>query len=234
VVPPPPELRRAVRDAVATVPCALVSGDVTGQGNALNLRALVAASSESALRTTMANVAPSLSIDWDINPLSETYCSALDLIRPLVPKFGLLSSGLSLSTHDGRTRLFEGDHLILKITTPNYSSRVRLDDVQSDGTVYHMQPSDGYPSIEYKPLSQFNWGEGRSGFTEAAVVQAPFGTNLIIAIASSGRPLLREKRPPVEPTDTYLRDLRASIEAAQARLEIITAAALVLTTSQHP
>ena len=234
MVPPPPESRRAVRDAVATVPCVLVSGDVTRTGTALELRALVAANAEPHLRTAVANAVPALSTDWHIETLSETVCSALELIRPLVAKFGMPGSGLAISTGDGRTHLWEGDRIVLQVTTPNYPARVRLDDLQSDGTVYHMQPSDVYPPSEYKPLSQFRWGEARSALDEPAVVQPPFGTDLVVAIAASGRPLFLEKRPQTEPTDVYLRDLRAAIEAAQTRREIVTAAALVLTTSKRP
>jgi hypothetical protein len=145
----------------------------------------------------------------------------------------MLNSGLTLSTQDGRTNLLEGNRIVLRITAPNYRSRVQLDDVQSDGSVYHMQPSDGYPASQYDPQSQHTWGDARPGVVDPPVVAAPFGTNLIIAIASE-KPLFVERRPPIEKVDDYLRSLRSAIEAAQTRHEVITATALILSTSKRP
>jgi hypothetical protein len=214
------------------IPCTIVSGDIIREGNGLTVRGMVTTSSEARVHAAAANAGPMLSLGWTVESIGEAYCSALELIRPLVAKFGMPSSGLAISIGDGGTHLREGDRIVLNITAPNYRSRVQLDDLQSDGTVYHMQPSDGYPANMYEPLSQNHWGDARSG-VELPVVQAPFGTNMIIAIASQ-RPLFLEKRPAVEPTDVYLRALRSAIEAARARREVITAAVLVLTTSKRP
>ena len=69
----PAELRRAVRDAIAPIPCALASGDVIGDGNTLELRAIVAANSEAGLRAAVAKAVPMLAIDWHIGTFNEPY-----------------------------------------------------------------------------------------------------------------------------------------------------------------
>ena len=69
----------------------------------------MAANSEAGLRAAVAKAVPTLAIDWHIETFREPYCKMLELIRPLVPKFGMLKGGLMLTTDDGATKLFEGD-----------------------------------------------------------------------------------------------------------------------------
>jgi serine/threonine-protein kinase len=224
------ELRRVVASAAATVPCALVSGDVVQNGAALLLDGLVSAREEASLRTAVSGAAPDLSLVWRVTSFDGPYCDAVELLRTFAVPFGAPALGLAVATADGRTHLQEGDPLQLRITAPGFHAHVQLDYLQNDGTVYHMQPSAAYPGTLQEPGSQHGWGEPRPDVAELPSVQPPFGADMIIAIAAPA-PLLPNTRPEIEPTDTYLRDLRAAIEAARARDELLAGTALILVIS---
>ncbi|WP_372623332.1 serine/threonine protein kinase [Falsiroseomonas sp.] len=231
---PREETRRAVRDAIATVPCALVSGDIAEDGNTLLLTGLAASGeTEAELRTVVTSAAPSAALDWRVRSFEGPYCAALELVRPISPRFGMLGTGLSLSLAGGRTTLTDGDRLIVDITAPNFPAFLQLSYFQGDGTVFHMQPSAAAPARRYEPLARDRWGEPGPTMAEPPTVGPPFGTDLILGVASES-PLFSRTRPETETAEAYLRDLQAAIEAARRRREVLAGTAVPLTVRPRP
>ncbi|WP_372623363.1 serine/threonine-protein kinase [Falsiroseomonas sp.] len=223
----PEELRRTVAAVVGATPCALVSGDATGNGTALLLDGLVAAQHAAPLRAALAQAAPGVALTWRVTAFDGPHCEAVELLRSLAAPFGTPAAGLAVATSDGRTHLEEGDRLVLRVTAPDFRARVQLDYLQTDGTTYHMQPSAAYPGAVQEPGSRLDWGEPRPGIAEPPTVQPPFGADMVMAIAAPSW-LFHEPRPEIEPTADYLRELRAAIAAVRRRGEPVAGTALII------
>lgn len=223
------EMRAAISAAIKPISCALVSGDVTHEADAVRLNVLAEKDAEPALRSAIAAAAPAATLDLHVATFDGPYCELLELLRPFSTPFGSADIGLDIAMDENRTELQEGDRIVVRITAPDYPSLVQLDYLQKDGTVSHMQPSKLYPAERYAPLSRHSWGEPRPNEADPPVVALPFGTDMITAIASDTL-LFPQGRPETEPIQDYLRVLRDAIAAAQQRHESLAAAALVLRT----
>ena len=232
VPPPRPDIDK-LRGAVASIPCALVSGGVAEGGTRVVLNGVATGEAEVRLRATVAGAAPRAPVDWHVATFEGPYCGVLDLLRSISVAFGTSGTGLVISLNGNRTDLLDGDPVVVHITAPNYPSVVQLDYLQNDGTVYHMQSSSFDPQERYAPLSVHSSGEPGPGTIAPLTVLPPFGTDMIIAIASD-RPLFPQARPPVAKMQDYLRDLEGAVSAARQRGEHLSGAALVLTTRPSP
>ena len=107
---------------------------------------------------------------------------------------------------------------------PDFRGNLRVDYVAHDGTLLHLYPqvADPKQAMTADPPRVFQAGRGgqarrsKPGPPSWEVGQ-PYGTDMIIAIASS-QPLFDRPRPDnVESAAEYLRDLQAAVEAAQGR-----------------
>lgn len=223
------EIRAAIAAAIKPMGCALVSGDVTPEGNAVKLDVLTEKGVEPGLRSAIAAAAPAARLDLHVATFDGPYCELVELLRPLFTPFGSTGAGLAIFLKGNRMELQDGDRVAVGINAPNYTSLVQLDYLQKDGIVYHMQPSRSNPAERYAPLSQHSWGEPRPNEAPLLEVGPPFGTDMIAAIASDTL-LFPQGRPETEGIQDYVRDLRDAITAAQRRQESLTAAALVLRT----
>jgi serine/threonine-protein kinase len=148
-----------------------------------------------------------------VQTIDGPYCGALDTVRPFRP---LLSpAALSLGLAGGKTTLANGALIALNATLPGYAGAVEIDYFQSDGTVFHLVPKLAAGQLA---LSQ-NIGE----------VSAPFGTDLIVAVASSG-PLFSSARPQLENDSAYLPALHLALQGATAAGGQVSVAALPVVT----
>jgi eukaryotic-like serine/threonine-protein kinase len=113
---------------------------------------------------------------------------------------------------------------------PDFSSRLRVDYVAHDGAVQHLYPqlADMKDGIAADPPRLYAPAEAVSLGHPSWAISEPYGTDMIIAVASS-EPLFDRPRPRnAETADLYLRELQAAIDTAWQRGVRLSGAAVTL------
>jgi eukaryotic-like serine/threonine-protein kinase len=119
----------------------------------------------------------------------------------------------------------------------DFRGEVIVDYLDREGNVQHLYPTlgdparhmDANPSRVFAPGEVLNLGDPGPG-NPGWQVDEPYGTDVIIAIASA-QPLFDQPRPAnVEKATAYLRDLRRAVEASWSRGLRLTATATALET----
>ncbi len=233
---PQPALTRIVAQAIAPLGCALLTGDVDAQGR-IRLAGVVARDSAPLLHRILLDAAPANPVQWQVQPIAGPYCHALDALRIAAPPFGAEAGPFSLSLRGGGDRLLKDDYIIPVVRTPDFPSALTLDYFASDGSVSHLAfvaPHELLP-----PGATFTVGDPHPADAAANLpasgttgwqVDAPFGTDLIVAIASV-RPLFAGPRPDGESTQAYVAALREALATARRRGERVALAVLPVETA---
>jgi tRNA A-37 threonylcarbamoyl transferase component Bud32 len=212
-------LRRQIAQWVSSQNCALLGGNVFN-GGSINLSGLAAVGAVDGLRQGVANFAPPGQIDWRVNAVDPVFCPTLTALRPLVPAFGSAGgSRLGLQMADGKTRLHDGDPVRVQLVMPDFPARLRVDYIAHDGSVEHLYPQLADPKIGITadPPRVYSAGEPINLGHPSWTISEPYGTDMIIAIASS-EPLFDRPRPGnAETLSVYLRDLPAFALRARRR-----------------
>ena len=226
----PAALRGKIADWASAQRCALLGGNINDSG-AIDLAGFAGHLSIDGLRQGIATFAPPNQIDWRVTGVDGVFCPALDALRPLVPAFGATdASWLALQMADGKTRLRDGERVRVQLTMPDFAGRLRVDYVAHDGTVQHLYPqiADPKDKIVADVPRTIGASEAVSLANPAWVIGPPYGTDMIIAVASS-RPLFDKPRPSnAETAAVYLRDLQAAIDLARQRGDRVAGAATTL------
>jgi tRNA A-37 threonylcarbamoyl transferase component Bud32 len=231
-------IRQQVAQLAAAQHCSLVDGAVRDGGNIM-LDGLAGPSAADALRQALGGVTIPGAVDWRVNSVDPVFCPALNTLHPIVPVFGAVGPRLGLTLADGKTRLSDGDQVLPRLVMPNFRGSLVVDYLAHDGTIQHLYPQladpKNQPPLTADPPRVFQAGEavklgdprpGHPGW----VAGSPYGTDMIIAIASS-RPLFNRPRPGnVETGPDYMRDLQAAVDAARRSGEQLAGSALTLDT----
>ncbi len=167
-------------------------------------------------------------------------------LRPWPQCEALITYREALDRHDGvqltlvgadPNALTEEDPIELEVTTPAYPSYLYLTYIQANGEAIHLvQPRGRFP----KPLApntrlRLGRGSGQAGQLKLTV-SAPFGHELVVAIASAS-PLFTEERPNTQIERDYLTQFRQAFllkPDPNAPLRVISAAAATLFTHAKP
>lgn len=205
----------AVRDALArltvSVFCALPRFSVSDDGRVAVSGPVGAGVADSALREAVTSAAPGAMVTWETQPISGVYCGVLDAVRAIAQPSG---PALDLGMADGVTRLPESTVIRPVVRMPDFPAYLMLDYYASDGTVLHLLPASGSP---HKPEAPNATVQVLDRLKQRLESGPPFGTDAIVAIASSV-PLFPS--PPTrrdESARDYLGTLTTAIEAAQRR-----------------
>lgn len=206
--PPPPataaSLVEGVRAALAELRCAdlrtdvvdgqlSVSGTVTSPEDERRVSALVDALPVGIARWPALAVAPS------------TLCEPL--LAAESPRAANAERGQPLTVAlvpDGT--LADGQDLVLDLRSVEGAGAVLVDYFTVDGGVVHLLPNPSEPAAALEPGAPRRIGE-RSGRTRFWTVGPPFGTELIVVVASPA-PLFPVPRPEAEPAAAYLPELQ--------------------------
>ena len=156
------------------------------------------------------------------------YCNVLDAIRPYHPLFGVPSQMLGLNLAGGKTTLHNGDLITVDETMPAYAGYLQTDYFSSDGTVLHLYPTPADPLQPVAAGGSKILGDPTHGGARWQV-SAPYGTDLILSIASS-QPLFPTVRSQEENASDYLPALRAALQNAASSGEKLSIAALPVVT----
>nr|WP_275112944.1 serine/threonine-protein kinase [Rhodopila globiformis] len=216
----------------ATQRCAFIGGEVRGNGEAV-LTGIAGPGAEQDIRRAVASRAVPGTIQWRVASAAAAFCPALDLLQSAAPPFGATGPHLSLTLVNGRTALRDGERIRPRLVMPGFAGYLRVDYITHDGNVQHLYPqvadANGTVADRIRLLSageQVGLGDpvpGQPGWE----VGPPYGTDMIIAIASS-QPLFTKPRPAnVEPAAAYLPELDAAAQAVHGGAKLTVNALLV-------
>ena len=217
----PEALRRSIASAAQGADCAVLQGDVARDGR-LIVQGVIGARAAPAVLQQFRETAPTAPLDWTVREASGPYCGALNLVRAYARPFGSTTGGIEVGLKDGRTDLVTDDPIEVRTTMAGFPAYLEVDYFSSDGSVAHVRTaSQGSPTVP-----------ARSGQSIVAGAAAPpFGTDLVVAIASSP-PLFPKSKTLPETTDAYLRDLRTALDAAKQRRSELATGVVVVHTSE--
>ena len=223
-------LRHQIAQWVSGRSCALLDGDVS-DGRSVTLNGLAGHGAVEDLRQGLTSFVPLGQIDLHVTGVNRVFCPALTALHSIAPAFGA-SGGphLRLQMADGKTRLHDSEKVRVRLVMPDFTSRLRVDYVAHDGSVQHLYPqlADPKNGISADPPRTFGPGEPVDLGHPSWLIGEPYGTDMIIAVASS-EPLFDRPRPSnAETADVYLRDLQAAIDALRQRGARLAGAAVTL------
>ncbi len=222
-------LRSAVASALAPIGCSLVHGEAGEPGGTVTLTGVAGQGApEAALHRAITDAAPTATVDWRVQDFEGPYCPTLDALRPIAYSAAARSGGFSMALRNGNRPLKDGELITVDVKTPDFPAWLLVDYFEHDGTVVHLHPTPKDPARSYAPDTRESFGDPTAG-GERWEVGAPYGTDMVVALASSA-PLFTRKRKDLEQTDEYLRALQAAIAAARRHDARLAVDAVVLKT----
>jgi len=233
VTPPaPPPMTQAQREAAFTaalgsLPCTLLTGDDSGATPELSGLAGAGAAQQT-LSSAVQSLPDAALLTNNTSVIDGPYCGALDTIRPYHPLYAASGTALSLGLAGGKTILHDGDLITVTQTMPNTTGYLETDYFSSDGTVLHLYPTPTDKQAKFAAGASKTLGDPAHGGASWQV-SAPYGTDMIIAIASS-TPLFTAPRPQEENASDYLPALRTELQAVASSGGQIAVAALPVVT----
>ena len=212
------ELRHQIAQWVSTRNCAMLGGDVDA-GRSVTLSGLAGHGSIEDLRQGLASFVPASQVDWHIVGVNRVFCPTLTTLHSITPPFGDTGGSRLHLQMEGRTRLHDGEPVRVRLVMPNFPAWLRVDYVGHDGSVQHLYPqlADPKAGIVADTPKSYRPGETISLGNASWLIGPPYGTDMIIGVASS-EPLFDHPRPNnAETADAYIRDLQAAIDTLGQR-----------------
>jgi serine/threonine-protein kinase len=223
-------LRGRVADWANSQRCALLGGNL-GDGGTVDMSGLAGSQSIDTLRQGASAIVPPGQVDWRVHGVDQVFCPALNALHPFVPAFASTGGAhLNLQMADGHSALHDGEQVRVRLVMPDFASKLRVDYLVHDGTVGHLYPQIADPALQITADAPrtFTPDETVNLSHPSWTITPPYGTDMIIAIASS-QPLFDRPRPSNgETADVYLRALQTALERAHQRGDAIAAAAITL------
>lgn len=217
-------------DAVKGAACTVVTGDVTAAG--ITLRGVAGRGGpEAALHTAIQDAAPTAAVDWKVDSADGPYCALFDAIRPFARPIGTAGRSLGIGLTNGRTTLTAEELVIPRATMPDFAAHLQLDYIANDGSILHMR--DSVTGAAYPANATPVFGEPRPPGFKGWAVDIPFGTDIILGIASSA-PLFRGPRPPTDTAEGYAAALHTALDQASRAGTRIATSVLMVTTTAKP
>jgi serine/threonine protein kinase len=239
-LPPAADPGEAIRAELAgfmsRLSCSVLGGDVHDAGIEVTGIAGPAAIESLQKRIStmgLTNPAPML----HVAQVEPRFCAWQNFVRPLARPFGVTGDRLTLHLADNSPWLVNNDFIQPRLTMADFRGEMRVDYLDREGNVQHLYPQLADPGqhLAGDPPHVFAPGEalalGKPGPNNPGwQVAPPFGTDVIIAIASED-PLLDRPRPGnVENAELYLRDLKRAVEFARSRGARVSATAMAVET----
>jgi serine/threonine-protein kinase len=227
-----PAMTAAQRDStlsgtLAALPCTFLSGTDTGSQPSLTGLA-GAGAPQAALTAAINSLPPSIVPASSVQTIDGPYCDALNAIRPYHDFFGKPGMQLKISLDGGATVLHDGDLITVDNMMPQYSGYLQTDYFSGDGTVFHLYPTPT-DTLKLQPANSIKVLGDPSKGGASWQISAPYGTDLVISIATSS-PLFSVRRPQDENASDYLPALRAALQNAASSGQNLSVAAIQVIT----
>lgn len=213
-------IRAALAEVAASISCGIVRFDVTDDGMTLVSGLIGSGAASANLRERVTNAIGGMPVSWTTQAFPPTLCKVANAVS------GASSGGMEFTLQGGVTRLRDGDWFGPSIRLPPFRAHLLIEYIGNDGTVYRMIPDDIDPDRAYMANQRLNLG---SPLSERWKVGPPFGTDMLLAIASSAL-LFDPPRPVTESADQYGPALRQAIKEATQRGQSVVARAILLDT----
>jgi eukaryotic-like serine/threonine-protein kinase len=232
----PPVMTKTEREAgiisvLGSLPCTLLNADDSGTAPIISGLA-GAGGPQAGLSGALQSLPAAATLTNNAQTIDGPYCDALNAIRPYHLLFGDAAGTLALALAGGKTTLHDGELITVAQKMPGYTGYLETDYFSNDGTVLHLYPT---PTDAEKMLAAGGTkvlGDPAHGGASWQV-SAPYGTDMIIAIASS-TPLFAMARPQDENASAYLPALRAALQNAASSGAKLSVAALPVVTVPKP
>jgi serine/threonine-protein kinase len=225
----PDALRTRISDWAGARNCAVLDGNI-GESGTVTLNGLVGHGTIEELRQSLSALVPDNKIDWRVIGINRVFCPTLTILHPIVPPFGARDAPRLALSMDGKARLHDGEPVRVRLTMPDFAAWLRVDYLGHDGSVQHLYPQLAEPKagiVADRPHA-FRAGETINLGNPAWLIGPPYGTDMIIGVASS-EPLFDTSRPNnAETAETYLHDMQSAIDRLHQRNEQVSGAAISL------
>jgi hypothetical protein len=172
-----------------------------------------------------------------VTQVDQSFCSWEDFLRPYATPFGEASNRLTLRLLGDPTWLVKDEYIRPRVTMPEFRGEMHVDYLDRQGNVQHLYPQladpgqrlAADPPHEFQPGESLSLGEP-SPTNRGWQVDEPYGTDVVIAVASEGALFDRPRPANVERASTYLRDLKHAVELAHSRGSRIATTAMPVET----
>jgi serine/threonine-protein kinase len=233
-------LRGEIAPFVARLPCTMIGGDA--RDGAVQLTGIGGRAAIESLHQKLTVLGlpggpgvPALSMR--VTQVDQAFCPWEDLLRPFAQPFGEAGESLALHLAGDPPFLVKDDYIRPLLNMAAFRGEMHVDYLDRQGNVQHLYPllADPAQRVAGDPPHVFQPGEslslGEPGPSNPGwQVDEPYGTDLIIAVASEDALFDRPRPTNVEKAATYLRDLRRALEAARSRGARLAATAMPVET----
>jgi serine/threonine-protein kinase len=225
IVPPnPASIRDALAGLALSANCAIPRFSVADDGGISAAGLVGTGAPATALRSAVDRAVGGAQLSWLMVPVDGPYCEAFNLVRPIAQA---TSPAFGLTLKDDITRLRDNDPIRPILKLPDFPAYLQVDYLSHDGSVLHVLTSQGGKGKAYAAGTTLALGDPKDGI---GTVGPPFGTDVILAVASSA-PLWAKPRPAeTETAQDYLPALQAAVDAARRGNAKVTGRVLVLDT----
>jgi hypothetical protein len=228
-----------IGQAVHGARCTLATATPQDSGT-LTIQGVADGGAVAALRRQVDGIQGAPPVIWLVRTIDPIFCPVLAMLRPVSTMAGIPGPGLSLTLANNRVVLPDGDAILPRLTMPDFAGEVRVDYLSRDGSVAHLYPtladnSDPAAKLAAQPSRRLAAGEhlalgdpgpGKPQWQSGT----PYGTDMIVAVASSTPLRVSAPHNADEKSDSYLADLGRAIEQARANGARVSGALLLVET----
>jgi serine/threonine-protein kinase len=230
----PAAMLQQIAQALHDARCALANAVLQDAGGLL-VNGLADTATAGSLQRQIASQPGTPPIVWRMQTVNPVFCSALALLRPISVLAGAPGPGVGLTLHGNKTVLQDGEAILPRITMPDFAGELRVDYLAHDGTLAHLYPTAADPSAKLlaQPSRRLAAGErlalGDPGPGKPQwEAGTPYGTDMIIAVASSVPLHVAAPGNAENSGEAYLADLGGAIERARAAGARVSGALLLV------
>jgi serine/threonine-protein kinase len=223
-------IRAALADILPAAKCTFARATTAEDGSITVKGVAGSAAAETELRSAVDRVGAA-SVDWQVRGADGPFCATLDVLRPLATNHGASRAGLDIALATDQPVLADGDIIPLQVHFPDFPSFVHVAYVESgDSMADLLVPGDGYPArtAPYVAQSRDTFGKPHSPNFQGWQVGPPFGTDMVVAVASSA-PLFKDTQPP-QSVQNYVAVLQKAIADLRQHGGTASAAVILLDT----
>ncbi len=212
--------RAEIASFVAHLPCALFDGDL--RDGAVKVSGVGGKAAIDGLRQKMTVIG--MNPASRITQVDPVFCGWIDLLRPFAAGFGDSGPRLGLQLVGDQGFLVKDEYIRPRMTMADFRGVLRVDYLDRSGNVQHLYPQIADPKQRlaadaprvFEPGEKLALGDHDDN-NPGWQVDEPYGTDMIITVASEEALFDRARPANVEKAAVYFRDLKKALDSARAR-----------------